>query len=61
MTKDQIQANKPDGATHYYKNEFIVSYHVYCDAIKQWLVYSKHNNYWSSCGFKQRESEYKPL
>lgn len=61
MTLEEIKRNAPDGATHYYKNQFICSYFFYSNEVNLWFVWSKHYKYWSSAIFKERIAELHPL
>lgn len=61
MTEQEIREGAPSGATHYYKNEFVVSYHFYSKEVGLWFVWCKHYNYWSSKCIIERLENLKPL
>ena len=61
MTIEEIRKNAPEGATHYFKNEWVVVYYVYCDHIELWLAYNNSHKHWSSAVFPYRTPLLKPL
>lgn len=52
---DDIRKQAPEGATHYWQNEYGHAYYCYCEQIKRWLYYDKHHDCW----FSQRETSIK--
>lgn len=56
-----IQNNAPKGATHYYQNQWGVSYYFYSKEVNLWFVWVDHWDYWSSSIFEYRIPELKPL
>ena len=61
MTIEEIIKNAPDGATHYFQNEWVAVYYVYCDKTKLWLAYNTSHKHWSSAVFPYRTPLLKPL
>ena len=61
MTIEEIRRNAPKGATHYYQNQWIVSYHFYSVDVNLWFVWCSGYDYWSSSVFECRIPELKPL
>jgi hypothetical protein len=58
---NDIHSKAPKGATHYFKNEFIVSYFFYSNDVELWFVWDKHFEYWSSKIFMDRIKNLKKL
>lgn len=61
MTAQYILDGAPKGATHYYKNEYIVAYYFYSGVVNLWFVYSSHHDYWMSQRDCERIEKLKPL
>ena len=57
----EIQFKAPKGSTHYFENEFNVSYWFYSNDVSMWFVWDKYWEYWSSKVFIERIEDLKEL
>lgn len=58
---NEIKFKAPKGATHYFKNDYVVAYFFYSNDVNMWFVWVSHWDYWSSKVFIERIEELQPL